>query len=183
MPDRDMLADCVEAIARDQDRKAFATLFETFAPRVKAYMMRFGTAPGLAEDLAQDVMLTVWRRAETFDRRQAAVSTWIFTIARNRRIDVFRREKRPEFDPNDPAFQPDAPIAADEQMSVDERDRRLRLAVQELPAEQIDLLQRAFYSDKSHSEIAIDTGIPLGTVKSRLRLAFQRLRKVLEEGE
>jgi RNA polymerase sigma-70 factor (ECF subfamily) len=169
------------AIAQSADRSAFSTLFQAFAPRVKAYLMRLGSDSGTAEELAQDVMLTVWRKAATFDRTQSAVSTWIFTIARNRRIDLIRRTRRPELDPTDPALLPEPEVAADEKMTVDERDQRLRAALGDLPPEQIALLQQAFYGDKSHSEIAEATGLPLGTVKSRLRLAFSKLRKVLED--
>ncbi len=179
--DREMLADCVQAIAERGDRDAFARLFELFAPRVKAYVMRLGLDSGSAEELAQDVMLTVWRKAQTFDRSQAAVSTWIFTIARNRRIDLIRRNRRPELDPEDPALLPEPEMPADERMTIAEREAKLRIAMQDLPPEQIALLQQAFYSDKSHSEIAAESGLPLGTVKSRLRLAFARLRRVLEE--
>lgn len=92
----------VEAIAAHGDRTAFAALFGHFAPRLKAYLMRLGSDPSTAEEVMQDVMLTVWRKAASFDRRQASAGTWIFTIARNRRIDRLRRERRPEFDPNDP---------------------------------------------------------------------------------
>jgi len=179
--DREGLADCLEAVAQNGDREAFGRLFAVFAPRVKSYLMRQGVPAPAAEDLAQDVMLTVWRKAASFDRNLAGVSTWIFTIARNRRIDVIRRERRPEFDPEDPAFQPEPEKAADEVMTIAQRDDRLRAAIKDLPPEQIALLQDAFYTDKSHREIAEDTGLPLGTVKSRLRLAFARLRKVMED--
>ena len=179
--DREKLADYVEAIAKSGDRAAFARLFAVFAPRVKAYLIRLGTESGAAEELAQEVMLTVWRKAGTFDRNQAAVSTWLFTIARNRRIDLIRRTRRPELDPDDPALLPEPEVPADTKMTVAERDVRLREALKALPAEQISLLEHAFYGDKSHSEIAEVTGLPLGTVKSRLRLAFARLRNLLDE--
>lgn len=181
--DREGLADLVEAIATRADRAAFADLFGVFAPRVKAYLMRLNAPAGVAEELTQEVMLTVWRKAATFDRRQAAVSTWIFTIARNRRIDLIRREKRPDLAPDEPGLAPEPEMPADERISVDERDARLRAAMRDLPAEQADLLRQAFYDDKSHREIAEETGLPLGTVKSRLRLAFNRLRKAMESGE
>ena len=181
--DREKLADLVVAIAKDSDQAAFGELYAAFAPRIKAYLMRLGTDPGSAEDLAQEVMLTVWRKAATFDRTQAAVSTWLFTIARNRRIDLIRRTRRPEFDPEDPALMPEPEIPADTKMSADQRDIQVRKALQSLPAEQVSLLEQAFYADKSHSEIALATGLPLGTVKSRLRLAFGRMRKMLDEGE
>ncbi len=178
--DRDAVADLLEAVAQRQDKSAFAVLFEFYAPRVKSYLLRLGCDDGTAEELAQEVMLTVWRKAATFDRRQASVSTWLFTIARNRRIDVIRRTKRPEFDPEDPLLVPEPEPAPDESINMAQREQRLHAAILELPQEQADLLKMAFFSGKSHGEIAEETGIPLGTVKSRLRLAFGRLRKILD---
>lgn len=178
--DRDVLADLVERIAAHADREAFARLYLHFAPRVKGYLIRLGAEGGLAEELAQEVLLTVWRKAASFDRRQSSVSTWLYTIARNRRIDVLRRERRPALDPDDPALVPAAPVAADVAADDTRRDATLRVAIAELPAEQADLLQLAFYEGKSHSEIAAARALPLGTVKSRMRLAFNRLRRVME---
>ncbi len=181
--DREALAALVEDIAARADRGAFAALFRHFAPKIKGYLIKIGTDRGQAEELTQEVMLTVWRKAGTFDRRQASVSTWMFTIARNRRIDAVRREKRPELDPSDPMLVPDEPIAADERLDAIDREARVARALKTLPKEQADLVREAFYLAKSHSEIAEETKIPLGTVKSRLRLAFGRLRKALEGDE
>ena len=182
-PDREALAALVEAIAVRGDRSAFAALFKHFAPKIKGYLIKIGTDRGQAEELTQEVLLTVWRKAATFDRSQASVSTWMFTIARNRRIDAVRREKRPEIDLSDPMLVPDEPVAADDQLNAMERDERVARALKTLPNEQADLVHEAFYLAKSHSEIADQTNIPLGTVKSRLRLAFGRLRKALEGEE
>jgi len=181
--DAAILAALLADVAERRDRHAFARLYRHFAPRVKAYVMRLGTDPAAAEDLAQDVMMTVWHRAEQFDRSKAGLSTWIFTIARNRRIDVLRRERRPEIDPEDPALvrEPDPP--ADEEIDTAERHRLLREAVTTLPKEQAELLRVAYFEDQSHSKIAERFGLPLGTVKSRLRLALAKLRPALEEFE
>jgi RNA polymerase sigma-70 factor, ECF subfamily len=181
LPGRDAQAALVEAVALSRDRSAFVQLFTHFAPRIKGYMMRLGAEPGQAEELAQDVMLSVWRKAHTFDRRQASVSTWLFTIARNRRIDILRREKRPEFDPGDPLLAPDPEPAPDDAADQSLREERLRRAMTVLPAEQLELLQQAFFRGQSHRDIAEETGMPLGTVKSRLRLAFGHLRGALDE--
>lgn len=178
--DRIRHAELVEAIARSGDKAAFGELFAHFAPRVKGYLTRIGADGGLAEELAQEVMLTVWRKAAMFDRAQASVSTWIFTIARNRRIDAVRRARRPEFDPEDPLLVPEPEIAPDDAMTAMQREERLKVAIEKLPAEQKALLEEAFFKSKSHREIADETGIPLGTVKSRLRLAFGRLRAALD---
>lgn len=178
-PSREALADAVEAIAAREDRQAFALLFRHFAPKIKGYVLKLGASNAAAEEVAQDAMLTVWRKAATFDRSQASVSTWIFTIARNRRIDIIRKEKRPEFDPSDPLLVPEAETAPDAALSASERQERLSAAIQTLPQEQMDLVREAFYLAKTHAEIAEQTKLPLGTVKSRLRLAFARLRRAL----
>ena len=158
-------------------------MYKHFAPRVKGYLIKIGTDRGQAEELTQEVMVTVWRKAATFDRRQASVSTWLFTIARNRRIDMVRRERRPEIDLSDPLLVPDEPIAPDVQLDAVDREARVAKALKTLPKEQADLVHEAFFLAKSHSEISEQTKIPLGTVKSRLRLAFGRLRKALEGDE
>lgn len=177
--DREALADLIEAIALRADKAAFAQLFRIFAPKIKGYLVKLG-AGSQAEELAQEVMLTVWRKAATFDRKQASVSTWLFTIARNRRIDAIRKERRPELDPEDPMLVPDAPPAPDVQLLARDREGRVAEAIKTLPPEQSELLRQAFFLAKSHSEIAAEMNLPLGTVKSRLRLAFGRMRKVLE---
>jgi RNA polymerase sigma-70 factor (ECF subfamily) len=177
-PDREALADLLEAVA-DGDRAAFAALFRRFAPRLRSYMMRLGADPGTADELTPQTMLIAWRRAATFDRRQSSVGTWLFTIARNKRIDALRRARRPDFDPNDPALVPDQPEAADATIDAAEREARVREAMRRLPEEQIELLRLAFYESLSHRDIAERTGLPLGTVKSRLRLAFGHMRRLV----
>jgi RNA polymerase sigma factor (sigma-70 family) len=179
-PDAAAWAALVERIAAQGDRQAFAELFRHFAPRVKSYLIRLGAAPPLAEELTQEAMIMVWRKAASFDRSQSSVATWLFTIARNKRIDAIRRERRPEIDPSDPLLVPDPEPPPDAAIGANERDARLRAAIATLPAEQADLLRLAFYEDKSHGDIAQERGLPLGTVKSRLRLAFGRLRKAME---
>ena len=177
----EIAANLVERIAEDRDRRAFGTLFAYYAPRIKAYLRRLGAEDTLAEELAQEAMLTVWRRAHLFDRRQAGVGTWIFTIARNKRIDAIRRERRPEVDPHDPALVPAAEPSADKAVEDDQRAVRLRDAIAALPEEQAMLLRLSYYDEKSHSVIAEELSLPLGTVKSRLRLALGRLRSMLED--
>lgn len=169
------------AVARDRDRAAFAGLFDHFAPRVKSYLRRLGTDPAAADELAQEVMLTVWRRAETYDPARASAAAWIFAIARNKRLDVLRREPRPDYDPADPALIVDPTDPADERISGAQTASRLRAAIADLPSEQSDLLKLAYFRDMPHSAIAAERGLPLGTVKSRLRLAMDRLRKALRD--
>ena len=171
--------DLLVAIARDRDRTAFGLLFGRMAPRLKAYLLRSGVGSSQADELVQEVMLMVWHRAGTFDPARAMASTWIFTIARNKRIDAARRDRRPEYDPEDPALVPDRPPAADRSIETSEASARLRDAIGKLPAEQADLLRLAYFEDQPHSAIARHKGLPLGTVKSRLRLALERLRREL----
>jgi RNA polymerase sigma factor (sigma-70 family) len=174
------LDDLIARVARHQDRGAFAALFEHFAPRVSAYLTRLGADDGSAQELAQEVMLAVWRRAASFNPALASVSTWIFTIARNKRIDRLRRERHPELDPDDPALAPDPAVGADVALDHAETNRRLSRAIGNLPEEQARLLRMAYFEDKSHRAIAAETKLPLGTVKSRIRLALGRLRAALE---
>jgi RNA polymerase sigma-70 factor (ECF subfamily) len=169
----------IENIASQKDREAFAELFAHFAPRVKGYLMRLGASNGQAEEVTQDAMLTVWRKAHLFDRKKAAASTWIFTIARNRRIDILRQQKYPELDANDPALVPDTPAEADDEVIAEQRGELVRAALDKLPEEQRELVRLAFYNGWSHGQLADETNLPLGTVKSRLRLAFGRLRQEL----
>ncbi|HEX2590832.1 MAG TPA: sigma-70 family RNA polymerase sigma factor [Rhizomicrobium sp.] len=169
----------IEAVARSQDRAAFAMLFGHFAPRVKGYLMRLGANAAMAEELAQEAMLLVWRKAPLFDAGKATASTWVFTIARNLRIDAIRRERRPEIDPAE--LSPEPERAADAGMVRDEDDSRVREAITSLPKEQALVIELSFFADKPHSLIAQELGLPLGTVKSRLRLAMARIRAALGE--
>lgn len=180
-PDTAELARLVAVVAQERDKTAFAALYAYFAPRLKTYLMRLGASASAAEDLAQEAMLILWRRAESFDPSQANVRTWMFTIARNKRIDALRREKRPELDPNDPALVPEAPVPADSALEALEHEDVLRDAIATLPEEQARLLRICYYEDKSHRQIARELDIPLGTVKSRLRLALARLRISLQD--
>lgn len=182
-PDAQSLAEWMRRLAEHQDRDAFAALFEYFAPRIKAYMMRSGSDDVSAEEFAQEAMLMVWRRAASFDPAQASVATWVFTIARNKRIDAFRRNNRPELDPDDPLLLPAAEPMQDDKLEEDQTADAIRTAMADLPAEQVRMLKMAFYEDKAHSEIAEETGLPLGTVKSRLRLAMGKLRTILGDSE
>ena len=173
----------IQAIARDHSRSAFAGLFKHFAPRLKSYVMRLGAEERAAEEVVQETMLMVWRKAARFDSRLAGASTWIFTIARNKRIDGIRREHRPEFDPNDPALVGVAPEPADMPLQRRERGDRLQAALSLLSEDQAALVRAAFFDEKSHREIASERSIPLGTVKSRVRLALSRLRRELADLE
>ncbi|ADZ68615.1 sigma-70 family RNA polymerase sigma factor [Polymorphum gilvum] len=170
----------IEKVAASRDREAFAELFDHFAPRIKGYLMQQGADAATAEEVAQDAMVILWRKAELFDSAKSSASTWLFRIARNRRIDLLRRQRTAELDPEEPALQPSAPEDVDTTLDAGLREERVRLALQQLPDTQREVVRQAFFLGLSHSEIAEATGLPLGTVKSRIRLAFARLRELLE---
>ena len=163
------------------DEAAFAELFRFYAPRVKSYMRKLGAAEDIAEELAQEAMAMVWRKAHLFDSDKAGAGTWIFSIARNLRIDAFRRQKRPEIELDDPTLVPDDPLSPEAELDQGQQARAVRAALATLPSEQAKIVHLSFFEDKPHAEIAEQLGIPLGTVKSRMRLAFQRFRKALGE--
>lgn len=181
MMDKSELADLARKVADDRDREAFALLYDFFAPRVNGYLQRIGTAAGEAEELTQEVMIVLWHKAALFDRAKSSLATWLFRIARNRRIDSMRRDRSHLLDPDDPILHPEAAEAQDVTLDAARREERIRIAMRELPGEQLDLVLQAFFLGRTHSEIAVETGIPLGTVKSRIRLAFARLRRTIEE--
>lgn len=172
----------IVAVARDRDRQAFAALFDFYAPRIEGWLVRSGVDRTTAEEICQDAMTTLWRKAALYDPAKATPATWLYRIARNRRIDLARRDRVALIEPGDAAFDIVDENAVDPGGVVDARDREeaLRAALATLPQEQLELVQMAFFESLSHSVIAERTGLPLGTVKSRIRLAFGRLRKALE---
>ena len=168
-------------VAETGDRRAFAEIYEHFAPRVKGFLMRGGATAEEAEDLAQDAMVKVLRKAKLFDPSKASASTWIFTIARNARIDAIRKANRPGFDAEEPMLMPEESPRADDICELKDRKKRIRDVIEKLPADQREVMMLHFYEDEPHSTIAERLGLPLGTVKSRLRLAFNKVRTGLEE--
>lgn len=168
-------------VAEGRDREAFGTLFAHFAPRINGYLQRLGLDAAQAEDMAQDVMAVLWHKAHLFDPSKSSLATWLFRIARNRRIDAMRRDRSHLIDPSDPLLSPQAAEPADIALDAARRDERVRAAMAVLSAEQLELLRYAYFLGMTHSQIASATGLPLGTVKSRIRLAFGRLRRILED--
>ncbi len=171
------------AIAEASDREAFRAVFEFYAPRVKSFLMRSGGDAARAEEVAQETMVAIWRKAHLFDPQKASAATWIFTIARNLRIDAFRKEKRPEIDPEDPMLQLSTPADAMAELAGAQDAAALAEAIAELSAEDRHLLELAYYKDRSQSQIASELGLPLGTVKSRMRQIYSRLRTRLDHLE
>lgn len=173
-------ADWVENIRRireNRDEAAFVELFRHFAPRVKAFLMRSGADEAMSEECVQEVMATVWHKAAQFDPARASVATWVFTIARNRTIDVLRKQRRPE--PEDLTWGPEADPDQADVIGLQQETAQLGEAIASLPDKQRELIEKAYYGDLSHSEIAEQTGLPLGTIKSRIRLALDRLRHAM----
>ena len=177
-PPEPSMSELLAKIGQTRDVEQFEVLFRHFAPRVRAYMARTGSQTS-AEELMQETMISVWNKAAMYDPSKGAASTWIFSIARNLRIDAYRREKHPEFDPEDPAFQPAPEPAADKQLESEQSASLIRDALTTLPPDQAEVLRLAFFEDNSQSAIASALNLPLGTVKSRMRLAFAKLRTVL----
>lgn len=174
-------ADLVRRIAERQDRSALAALFGHYGPRVKSMMLKLGASDALAEDLVQETFLTVWRKAALYSNQRGAATTWIFTIARNLRIDQLRRQSnRPYQDLEAVELASDAPTSS---MIVEQQQviARVTAALVTLSVEQQEVVRLSFIHDLPHAEIAAKIGIPLGTVKSRLRLAYERLRPLLED--
>lgn len=168
---------CLLSIQTDRDPEQFARLFNHFAPRVKGFLIKSGASENLAEDTAQEAMALVWRKAHLFDPTRASAATWIFTIVRNKQIDTIRKQRRPE--PEDIPWGQEAPPDAAEIFETSEEETRVRQAVRQLPERQREIVEKAYFGDLSHSEIAEVTGLPLGTIKSRIRLALDRLRHEL----
>lgn len=166
------------AIRDHEDTQAFAALFAHFAPRVKAFLLKSGANETLAEDCAQEVLTTVWRKSHLFDPSRATVATWIFTIARNRKIDLLRKERRPE--PEDLPWGPEPEPDADDVIALEQERKKMQSALIQLPDKQRILIERCYFGDLSHSEIAAETGLPLGTIKSRIRLGLERLRREMD---
>lgn len=171
----------IVAIAASADMAAFEALFMEFSPRIRAYLLKLTRNNQAAEDLMQETMLAIWRKAGQFDPDRGKASAWIFTIARNIWIDAWRKQKRPAFDPDDPALVPAAEPEAGDMLELKQSGAALHAALKTLPEEQVELIRLSFFEEDSHSTIAARTGLPIGTVKSRIRLAFGRLRTALEE--
>jgi len=166
------------AVRDRRDRAAFGQLFDYFAPRLTGVAMRSGLGRTAAEDVAQDVMLAVWRKAQSFDPHRAQVSAWIFQIARNRRIDLVRKENRPL--PEEIKMADDVEDDASQIMAVEQETGILKTALERLKPDQRDMIEKAYLGELSHKEISDQTGLALGTVKSRIRLGLERLRHELK---
>ena len=162
-----------------RDREAFRALYANLGPRVKGFLHGFCGDPARADELTQETFLAVWRRAADYDPTRASAETWIFTIARHRAIDSHRRLQVAYPDPRDPAWAPDPPPTSDTLVDARQRAERVQQALDGLPPAQREVLHQAFYESRSYATIAAAEGVAVGTIKSRARLAFERLRERL----
>jgi len=178
-PGKSEMTQLLVSVSQKRDKSAFGYLYSYYAPRVKGYLIRQGADESSADELSQEALLSVWKKADRFDPSKASAGTWIFTVARNLMIDSIRKHKRPEFDPNDPAFIPDHEISPENSVEAKEKQNIVQIAMKSLPSDQAQVVHCSFYEDKAHGEIAEELGIPLGTVKSRLRLAMKKLSTLM----
>jgi RNA polymerase sigma-70 factor (ECF subfamily) len=176
-----IMADLLQRVAERDEPAAFRELYQTYGPRVKAYMMRQGADAATADDLVQETLFTVWRKAALYADERGSVASWLFTIARNLRIDRLRREVPWLELPERHGQQASADIPPDEALYEKERQTRVDAVLAELPPDQRAVVTLSFVDGLSHSEIAGRLGLPLGTVKSRMRLAYGRIRASVED--
>ncbi len=181
-PPRQVMSDKLSRIATDRSDEAFRGLFDEYAPKVRNFMLQRGADPALAEELVQETLITVWRKAALYSAEKGSPTTWIFTIARNLRIDHIRRQRVWQQLPDGYAESiPSEDAQADEVVDEGQRQIRVQSVLKSLPPEQVEVVRLAFMEGLPHAEIAERLSLPLGTVKSRIRLAYQKLRTALED--
>ncbi|MGB0282905.1 MAG: sigma-70 family RNA polymerase sigma factor [Neptuniibacter sp.] len=166
-------SDLLQELSENKDKKIYIQLFKHFAPKVKAYIIRLGLVETTAEELMQETMLAVWRKSHMYNRSKAAASTWIFTLARNQSIDWMRKQKYPEYSLDEWIEEPDERNHEGENLVTSDR---MEKAISKLPENQAQVLYMSFFEGRSHSDISERLGIPLGSVKSRIRLASEKLK-------
>ncbi len=169
------------SIAESQDISSFKKIFDYFGPRLKSFLMKSGADEAIAEEIIQETMTIIWTKADYYDPKVASPSTWIYTIARNKKIDILRKSRKAILEDIETAILPPIESKADENIEHDQRFDMVSQYLDDLPADQLSLLKMNFFEEKSHGEIAEITKIPLGTVKSRIRLALEKIRGKLEQ--
>lgn len=168
---------CMARVAGERDKQSFMQLFDYFSPRVNAYLLGLGVDAGLAEDLSQEALLALWNKAHLYESKKAAVSTWLFRVARNLWIDRLRKQRAIVYELEDEYLEAGMGAQDPEEDTGQLDSDRIQEALASLPRNQAQVVFKAYFEGKSHSEIAADTGMPLGSVKSSLRLALQTLRQ------
>jgi RNA polymerase sigma-70 factor (ECF subfamily) len=168
-------------VAESQDIGSFKKIFDYFSPRLKSFLMRSGADEAIAEEIIQETMAIIWTKADYYDPKMASPSTWIYTIARNKKIDILRKSRKAILEDIDTAVLPPVESKADENIEHDQKFEMITQYLDDLPEDQLNLLKMNFFEEKSHGEISEITKIPLGTVKSRIRLALEKIRGKLEK--
>ena len=168
-------------IAKSQDIESFKKIFDYFSPRLKSFLMKSGADEAIAEEIIQETMTIIWTKADYYDPKVASPSTWIYTIARNKKIDILRKSRKAILEDIETAVLPPIESKADENIEHDQKFDMVAQYLDDLPEDQLNLLKMNFFEEKSHGEIAEITKIPLGTVKSRIRLALEKIRGKLEQ--
>ena len=168
-------------VAESQDISSFKKIFDYFSPRLKSFLMRSGAHEAIAEEIIQETMTIIWTKADYYDPKMASPSTWIYTIARNKKIDILRKSRKAILEDIDTAVLPPVESKADENIEHDQKFEMITQYLDDLPEDQLNLLKMNFFEEKSHGEISEITKIPLGTVKSRIRLALEKIRGKLEQ--
>jgi RNA polymerase sigma-70 factor (ECF subfamily) len=171
----------MKQIADHQDKSSFKMIFDYFGPRLKSFLMSSGAEESIAEEVVQETMCVVWTKADYYDPKMASPSTWIYTIARNKKIDILRKSRKAVLENIDTAILPPIIPRLEEDIEHDQKFEVINQYLNELPKEQLALLKMNFIEEKSHGEIAEITKIPLGTIKSRIRLAMEKIRERIEK--
>ena len=178
--DNDIYSEFMNDIAYQQDKHAFSQIFKYFAPRLKSYFIKCGAQENQAEEIIQEVMIAVWTKAASYDKKKSSVSTWIYTIARNKRIDKIRKEKRHYLLESDEGLE--IPVSSTQEQDIlsGQVSEKIKTCLKSLPSEQAKLLKLSYFYEKTHIDISNELNIPLGTVKSRIRLALNKLKNMSE---
>ena len=176
----DELVSFLRDIGENQDKVAFSNTFRYFAPRLKSYFVKIGSTESQAEEIIQEVMIAVWTKSSTYNREKSSVSTWIYTIAKNKRIDKIRKDKKHNTVDSDESLEIPVPSKQEQQILSTEVAEKIQHSLKFLPDEQAELLKLSYFYEKTHSDIAKDLSLPLGTVKSRIRLALSKMRNLVE---
>ncbi len=176
----DELSSNIELIGKNQDKSAFSNIFKHFAPRLKSFLVKAGSTDMQAEEVIQEVMIAIWTKSSTYDSNKSSVSTWVYTIARNKRIDKIRKEKRHYISESDEGLEIPVDSTQEKEIFSAQVSNSLKKYMSNLPEEQSKLLKLSYFYNKTHADISEELKIPLGTVKSRIRLALTKMRHLVE---
>ena len=171
-------ANLMDRIQKNRDEMAFSEIFDFFAPKVNAYFIQNRIRFETSEELTQEVLSTVWLKSNLYNSKKSALSTWIFTIARNKKIDFLRKNSKIDFKEEDIRnfLYQDREI---DQIGENEAKNQIKRINSELDEQQKIMIKMNFFENKSHKKIADELEIPLGTVKSRIRHILTKMQGFL----